>query len=67
MASGVRTWNCAGPGMASASPPRSHRGVDSATEAPSRSCLNSRLPDFGSYWNKQLPKLWNWLEQATPE
>eukprot|EP00969_Alexandrium_andersonii_P311989 13785055-Alexandrium_andersonii.AAC.1 len=36
--------------------PRSHRGVDKASEAPSRSCLNSKLPNHGSCLNSKLPK-----------
>eukprot|EP00969_Alexandrium_andersonii_P161501 7138051-Alexandrium_andersonii.AAC.1 len=34
--------------------PRSSRGVDYAPEALSRSCLNSKLPNFRSCLNKQF-------------
>eukprot|EP00969_Alexandrium_andersonii_P057773 2545698-Alexandrium_andersonii.AAC.1 len=36
---------------------RSHRGVDKAPEAPSRSCLNNKLPKFGSCLNRKLPEV----------
>eukprot|EP00969_Alexandrium_andersonii_P317957 14044966-Alexandrium_andersonii.AAC.1 len=47
--------------------PRSHRGVDKAPQAPSRSFLNSKLPNNGSCVNSELPNFGKFFEQATPE
>eukprot|EP00969_Alexandrium_andersonii_P220976 9759631-Alexandrium_andersonii.AAC.1 len=37
--------------------PRSSRGVDSAPEALSLSCLSSKLPTFGRCSNSKLPNI----------